>query len=381
MFFAPKVIYPIGLDISDLSIKLIQLTKIRDKIKISAVGCARLQPGIIEKGEIIKEDILEKEILKLLASPQYGKVESDEVIACLPETQTFIKLIDVEKKKNLDEPIKEEIEKHIPIPIEELYFDYQVIEEKITEASVLIGAAPKKVVDKFTSLLDKINLSVIALEIEPISICRALLLEEGRKNKGKHEKNYCLLDIGAKRASLTVYSKNSILFSMSLPISGEEITDTIEKKIKLNREQAEKAKIICGLDKEKAEGAVKAILAEHMGKLLSRIKESLDFYLMHYAEYGPIDKIILCGGGGNIRDLPAYLSEELKIDAIVGDPFVNIGGDKEKYGGAFLEKFNIDAKKTKGKEPVRSKSLMQGKELTYTTAIGLGLREVFIDEM
>jgi Tfp pilus assembly PilM family ATPase len=44
--------YPSGLDISDLSIKLVQLDKVRDKIKIQALSKLSLSKGIIENGEI-----------------------------------------------------------------------------------------------------------------------------------------------------------------------------------------------------------------------------------------------------------------------------------------------------------------------------------------
>jgi len=382
MFFTPKTAFPIGLDISDLTIKLVQLTKIRDKIKINAIGQIKLAPGVIVNGDIKNQEALTQEIGKLIASPQYGKIESDEVIACLPETQTFIKLISVEKKKDLDESIKAEIEKHIPVPVNELYYDYQVISQGITEDQILIGAAPKTIVDRFTSLLDSLKLSVVALEIEPVSICRSLLAEESVKSKGQSDKNYCLLDIGAKRASLTVYCRNTILFSISLPVSGEEITDSIARKINITSEQAEKAKIICGLDKARAEGAVRDILSDEMGKLVSRIKDSLDFYSSHYSEFGAINKIILCGGGANIKDLPGLLSSELGVESVLGNPFINISSGKEKYGEIFLEKFIINIKKSKGKKtPGEDHVLLQGKELTYATAIGLALRGVFIDEM
>lgn len=378
MFFAPKVVYPIGLDISDLSVKLVQLTKLRDKIKICAIGRIDLAPGIMENGEIMNEEALKKEIEKLISAPEYGKVESDEVIACLPESQTFIKLIEVEKKKSLEEAIKEEIERQIPFPIDDLFYDYQIIESKIDKDYVLIGAAPKTVVDKFTMLLDQLKMSVIALEIEPVSICRSLLAEEGLKNKGLASQNYCVIDIGAKHASLTAYSKKSILFSLSLPFSGDEITETIAKKINLTPEQAEKAKVICGLDKEKAEGAVKAILEKQLNRLVTRIREGIEYYQTHYPENGALNKIVLCGGGASIRELPGLIKSELDIETVLGNPFINIGHTKENSPKIYLDRQIQSWQKSQKKS---GRLPMAGSELSYSTALGLALRDIIIDDI
>jgi len=382
MFFSPKAVYPIGLDMSDLSVKLIQLTKIRDKIKINALGRVELENKIMENGEIKNEEKLVKEIEKLISSPEYGKVESDEVIACLPESQTFIKLISVGKKNRVEDAIKDEIEREIPFSINDLYYDYQVIESRIDSNLILIGAAPKTVVDKFTGILDRLKLSVIALEIEPVSICRALLLEEGLKAGTREKNNYCVIDIGARHASLTIYSINSILFSLSLPFSGEEVTETIASKIKLSHEQAEKAKVICGLDSAKAEGAVKTILSAELKKLTERIKEGLNFFYTRYPERGAINKIILSGGGANIKELPLLLKSELGIDAAMGNPFANLGADRKNYQKIFIEKYLKNGRsggdKKKSSQPV--KDFLAGQGRSYTTALGLALRDFFVND-
>ena len=60
---------PIGLDISDLSIKLIQLEKRRDKIKIRALSKLNLTQGIIVNGEIKNKAELIKAVKKIITSP------------------------------------------------------------------------------------------------------------------------------------------------------------------------------------------------------------------------------------------------------------------------------------------------------------------------
>ena len=79
----------------------------------------------------------------------------------------------------------------------------------------------------------------------------------------------------------------------------------------------------------------------------------INFYQGHVShEYFPsegnIEKVILCGGGANLKKLPDFLSKELKIPVETGNPLINI----KKNGYTSLLK----------------------NPLAFTTAIGLALR-------
>ena len=384
MLFSKNSIYPLGLDISDLSLKLVQLNKIGGKIKIQALGKISLPEGLIVEGEIKNEEEVANIIKKLIDKPKYGKVSSEMVVACLPETKTFIKLIEIEKTpNNLADVIETEIEKHVPFLLDEIYYDWQVIEEKDDVQLVLIGAAPKKIVNQYTDLLDKAKLSVEALEIEPVSLCRSLLPEESPNFKGEFNKNYALIDIGATRTSLVVYAKNTIPFSVSVPVSGEKITANIAASLEIKKDQAEKAKIICGLDETKAGGIINKVLSGMISDLNERVNEILEFYGSHFPKYGPINEIMLCGGGANIKDIDKIISKFSSIKVERGDALVNLGEAKNKFQELLSETYSLDValpdnKKDKGEGNL---SITQDSSLTFATAIGLALRGIFIDKL
>jgi len=73
-------------------------------------------------------------------------------------------------------------------------------------------------------------------------------------------------------------------------------------------------------------------------------------------EVKEISKVLLCGGGANLKGLPELLSSELKIPVEIGNPWINI-----------LPEF----KKEKSKLSLET-------SLSYTTAFGLALRGVEI---
>lgn len=393
MLLSNNSTYPIGFDISDLSLKLVQLNKVRDKIKIQALGKLNLAKGIIVKGEIKNRPELIKAIKKIMSAPIFGKTSSEEVIACLPESKTFIKLIEVQKSPNpLTEVIGSEIEKHVPLAIAELYYDWQIIEELTDKYFILIGAAPKNIVNQYTALLDEAKLSPVALEIEPIAIARCLLKEEtpgsksitfGSKAKLEAGLNHGIIDIGAEHTCMIFYSGNTILFTVSMPISGEEITANISKALGLTIEQAEKAKIICGMDETKANGVIKEILSEMIKNLILKIKEAIQYYENYFGVRGPLNQILLSGGGANIVNLANIIGKELSIDVKTADSLTNINESKDKFNEFFTEKHSLDFKIAKlgSNDKQKNLSITQNAGSTFTTAIGLALRGIFIDEI
>lgn len=372
--------FPIGLDISDFSLKLVQLNKAGESFSIQAINKVDLPAGIIDDGEIKNREELINHLKMLIEKPKFGKVSSHEVTACLPENKTFVKLIEIDNGPNdLRETIMAEMEKHIPMPIDEIYFDWQIVNKDQGKNLVLLGAAPRQIVDDYTNIFDELGLSVFALEIESSAICRALLPEEGNAFKGEQQKNYAILDIGAKRTSMIVYARKTILFTVSLPISGEAVTMNIADNLKIDRDQAERAKIICGLDEQKAEGVIREILGSQIGELVSRIKEIINYYETHFPGQGPISNICLCGGGSNIENIDKILEESLGLQVVLGDPLLNIKDDHEKINQLFSETYSLAL----GSEKNQNDDLTytQNSSLAFATAIGLGLRGLFIDEL
>ncbi len=380
---------PMGLDISDLSIKLIQFKKRGEKIRIQAIGKTDLPKGVLENGEVKDRETLIRYLRKIIAHPDYGKVVGNEVVACLPETRTFLKVVEIDKTSpDIEDAICGELVKHIPVPIDEMYYDFQAIRESSRSQIFLTGAAQREVVDQYTSILHECHLSVIALESEPLSICRAILPEEHIRYKQENKQNYAIIDIGATSANLSVYAKNSILFSVSMPISGEEITKKIAEILNIDVARAEKAKIIYSMQEGDEHPVIKKILSDMVVDLVKKSHEAMNFFYHHYATWGPINKIILCGGGSSIKDIDKIMQKEIGVETVLGDSLVNLDDRQEGFLKAFQETVSVyidfipeEKKRGAKRRGDKTMKITHDASLSYTTAIGLGLRGAFSEEI
>lgn len=370
--------FPIGLDISDSSLKFVQLGKSGKKILVKSFGKIALEDGIIENGQIKDTELFSSKVVELLENPKFGKVSSKRIVVCLPEPKTFIKVIKISKdKKIIQKIIENELKKHIPISIEDVYYDWQVIARDDKERKILIGVSPKVFVDQYIKAFDMARLSLVATEIESMSISRCIIQREFQKSS-EQSKNYGIIDIGANRSSMFIYSKGAILFNVSIPLSGHKITEKISKELSIDKKHAEAAKIICGIDKTKCGGIVESKISKLIQKLLLRINQVLEFHDENFYEFGKIDEIIISGGGANIKNLDKEIEKFTNIKTLVADPSINI----DIVPTSVQEKMKETYRLPQGKNSLsKGFSITQNISLTYCTAIGLALREIFIEKL
>jgi type IV pilus assembly protein PilM len=274
-------------------------------------------------------------------------------------------------EEDLRSAIIYEAENYIPLPIEEVYLDFQIIEplqNHLDHFDVLIVALPKKIVDSYSNSLKMAGLQPIAFEVESQSIARALIKNEIATRPT------LIIDLGETRSSFIIFSGTCIKFSFCLPVSSQLFTQAIVKNLGVTFAEAEKLKIEYGLEEkikmasgdsktevEKYKGQVFESLVPSLVDLIQQIKRYQDYYRSYSShEHLPLNNkgisssILLCGGGANLKGLPEILILELKNSVDLGNPWVNIFPEGKK------ETINMSFEKSLG----------------YTTAIGLALRGV-----
>ncbi len=339
-----------GLDIGDRTFKLVQvrrLHKSRNPYRLTAWNTVDVPEGVMEKGDI-KDMAKAVELLGRLVRTAKGSLHGRAVVACLPEAKTFIKIIEIpggSSEEELKRAVIKEIEQNIPLPPEEIYYDWQVLEDGGKAAAqeappaeppqedaaaekpaapagimrVLMGAAPKTLVDDYTLMLEKAGLAPVALEIEATAISRAIVPTDETIDEA-----IGILDIGATRSSLVIYDGGALQMSISIPISGIAITKLVSESLGVSVEDAELLKRECGLDSDRCEDKMWKILLPLIDDMTEKIRNALRFYKIGFPQGKKIERLYLCGGGAQFREIDTVLSRKLTIKARRGDSLVNL---------------------------------------------------------
>lgn len=332
MFVSNPFFGAFGVDISDLSIKLVQLRKIKHfkkapTYKILEMRAVNMPPGYIVNGEIQQPEMVRKKLLYLIGKDggNLKKIYSPWVAASLPEPQTFLKLIDVESEAEAlsNEDVLYQARKHLPFDLEEAYLDWNLCKrcQGGQNAKVLVGAAYKTIADSYTYLLESVGLQPITLEVEAVSLARAMMTAD----KIYTGEARAILDLGATRSSLIIFDNNSVQFSTSLDFSGELINTAVTQTLKIEHNAAEKIKIELGFNYSKQYGPYLKAVNRLVEKLTDDIKKALVFYKEHFKNTNPVTHITMCGGVSNWNNLAPSISRTLKISAEPGNAWKNLG--------------------------------------------------------
>lgn len=351
-----------GLDLSDLSLKIVKLKKRRKFLKLASWGEVKIKPGIIEQGEIKNEAALVQVIKQGLNKVKGERLNTRNVIVSLPEKKAFLQVIQMPrmKKEELKTAVLFEAENYIPLSAEKVYLDFQLVppvHDHLDHFDILIAAFPKKIVDSYLSCLKKVGLSPLALEVESQSIARALIKD------GLSPFPLFIIDFGTSRASFIIFSGYSLRFTSSIPISSQKLTEVVSKTLKVDLTEAEKLKLKYGLQPSQKTIKNKKI-SEAMTPVLTDLVREIKKYISYYHTHSShehlasdgkeIREILLCGRGASLKGLPDFISAELKIPVKLGNPWINILP-----------------------EPLKQVPELAFEEsLGYTTALGLALRGI-----
>lgn len=342
--FEPEVF---GVDLSDLSVKVMQLERNGKIEKVRSYAVGDIPAGYIEDGKIIDKEKVAAVIKETVKKSGPEKIKGNKVICSLPESKAFLRVVSIPKMEEAEaqEAIKWEMEANIPLPIDQVYFDWQFLEtDEKNRQNILTAAVSRDIVDDFMDVLKLAGLEVYGLEVESIASARSLVPLGSTEQGGT-----LIVDLGAQRTSFIMVEKGVPNFTSSIPFSSESINDVISKGLNIDLAEAEKTKISHGI----ADGEgnpIFNVIKSSLENLVQEIERTLDFYSGMSKENLAVEKIMLCGGGANLKGLVAYLAERLGKKVELGDPWINLNMDNRV---PIISKENADR---------------------YSTAIGLALR-------
>ena len=310
-----------SLDISDLSVKVFQLEKKSGKSAIRSFGISEIPLGCIENGEIIAREKIIEIIKKLLITASPKKINTKKVVCSLPESKVFLRAVAIPEMsmKEASEAIKWEIEASIPLAIEQVYYDWQFLEKKEGKQIVLTAAVSKYFVDKWVEVLGECDLEVYGMEVESIALTRSLI-----DRKAKDENIFLIVDIGSSKTSFTVTERNIPYFTSSIPFSSCGITDEISNCLNFQKDEAEKIKIKQGIENSEGNNPILNSVSSLLENLAVEIERTIDFYQNISKDHSEIEKIILTGGGANLKGLLDYLKTKISKEIVLGDPWINL---------------------------------------------------------
>lgn len=313
LFYKDKPI--IGLDISQTGVKVMAVDP--KKWLVLGYGSIDLDPAKVQKSLESDDPYLSDNIASLLTSKVIGSLPSDQTIIGIPTGKTFSRTFSIPSKAEatLTDAVEIEVDQYIPIPMSSLYVDYEIIERRKDDLSVIMSAVPKSLVDSCLRATRAAGLEPIMVEPGINAIARVLeTTEEGHLPT-------LIVDIGPASTDIAVLDGGAIRISGGLGIGGNTFTLDIAKKLGVALENAHQLKVLNGLSAGPRRAKITAALEPSLQRIATEIRKVIRYYNERLNDDRKLEQLIIVGGGSNVPGIGDYFTNELVMPARVASPW------------------------------------------------------------
>ncbi|MBI2113276.1 MAG: type IV pilus assembly protein PilM [Candidatus Wildermuthbacteria bacterium] len=309
----------LGIDIGTAAIKVVEISKWADRKSLKNYG--ELQSSRMYEKPFRTFDkntllLSSKDVARAIrAILQEANISAKHATFSLPDFSSFFTYFKLPpmSKEEIPEAVKFEARKHIPLPLAQVTFDWQILEKGLGQdqpQKILLVAIPNEVINQYQEIASLAKLQLRSLEAEVFGCIRSSV--------GDDKRALALLDIGAQSTTVNVLYKKVLRISHSLDIAGNHFTERISQALSTNEKDAEARKLAQGITSKE----FSLILTPLIDMLLLEVRKVGEEFAA--IEGKGIEKILLAGGSSQLLGLKDYVEQTLSIQTEVVNPFQHL---------------------------------------------------------
>lgn len=316
----------VGIDISEGSLKYLAFRK-QHMLASAAYGRLALPEGFIEQGTITHPVELGRHIAEWHRKER-DRLRTRFVVASLPEERSFLRVLQLPKVGvgEIEGAIRWELESNIPVPTDELVYDYAVIPplaDHLTHYDVVVIAFPRSIVETYVRVLTTAGFFPVALMLESQALLRCMQHRIGERD------TKIIVDFGRNRTSFLILSGHAIVFTSTIPFGGHELEEAIAREFSVTPAEAEAIKKRHGMRRIAFDGKLFDALVPKVGILADELRRVIGYYGAHaehrHGASSSVSAVFLSGGEANLDGLDTYLAVNLRLPVRRLDPFASFG--------------------------------------------------------
>jgi type IV pilus assembly protein PilM len=253
-----------------------------------------------------------------------GKTKTRYAISGQSVFTRFVKLPPLQDD-NIEQLVTFEAQQHVPFPLQEVVWDYELI-EGAADKEVVIVAIKSDALDEINAAVNDSGLGTAEVDVAPMALYNAF-----RSTYGHPEEPILIIDIGAKTSNL-LYVEGKRFFTRSVAIGGSAITAAIAKEYNISFIEAEHQKVANGLvalggghteQMDEAVAALAMVIRNALSRLPAEISRTTNYYRSQHGGSAP-RRILLAGGGANLPYTLEFFQEKLNLPVEYLNPVRNV---------------------------------------------------------
>jgi Tfp pilus assembly PilM family ATPase len=373
----------VGVDISPVSIHVIELLKKDGRLQLGQYGVHRL-PTVVDRSQPLIQNTGLMEKLKEIQKTYH----LDFVEVAIPEelAYLFTTLLPYGDEETIRNHIELHLEENVPIALADAVFDYHMIEEQATDISenatktkikaeitaptsassatpspqpskkddfgvvetkelqtavpanlflASVSVVPKAIIDSYIEAFEAAGMTPVSFLIENQALSKSII-------KKGDDAPRLIVHVGEKKSVLSVISNGSVQFTSTVLIGSEDFTLAIMKEYNVSREEAIRMKTERGFQKAGSADGTDGTPAmpDNQGSIFmslintaSALKDEIERIVMYWQSYidkrpskksGALASIVLSGRDALISGFKEYLSATVRLPVHIANVWSNV---------------------------------------------------------
>ncbi len=305
----------LGVDIGTVSLKAIELEKKGQDILMSNYGILETTGYLERSNEALQTSslkVVEKEVAaKLAVLLKEMKPQTKQAIGSIPlflvfSTTLEIPLLDYKETAKI---VNFQAKNYLPLPVSEITLDWWRTGEFENQRGqrfqrIFVVAIPHDVIDKYKRIFRLAGLRLAALEVESAALNRVLAPAGAVA---------AIVDIGAESTSVSITENGELKHNGQFDYGGLSLTYAIARSLDITNKRAEELKKRRGLAGAEGEYELSTSLVPFLDVIIQETKRICEVYERTYNK--KVERLILVGGGANLKGLNDYFGQQLGVRA------------------------------------------------------------------
>src|SRR5712692_7859430 len=330
----------VGLDIGSHEIKVVELVPAGSRYRVLHMGSADTPPGAVKEGAVVEPQGLGVAIRQAVGK---AGIKPGRVVSAVGGQAVIVRELKLPPmpEDELKQAARFEAERYVPYGVREVNMDFDIIGETTEDNQrrivVLLVAAKREIVDKHVQALEAGGLRPFVLDVESFAVIRALDAQAqagapvptgAQAPAGAGGAATVFVDLGAETSDIVITEGGQLRLTRNINIGGDGLTKAIATRLDMEFQSAAQVKEEKGIVVLEGEPAPddRTVMALHeamlpiLGDLATEIRRSMDYFQTRWRD-SRVGRVLLSGGTARLGNLDRFLSLELGVETVVGDPF------------------------------------------------------------
>ncbi len=254
----------------------------------------------------------------IMGAVNQSGIKTKNVAVGLPASKTFTSVVETDtlSEKELMKSFKYEIDKYVPMPLNEAKADYIILGPSPNDPAkteILVSSVAKDYDETVMETIERAGLNIIAMEPEPLAMSRALAVPGAMDAT-------MIVDFGEKSTDIVIVYKNKPRLVRSIPGGFHNFVQTLATGLNVKEDQSRQFILKFGLAEDQIEGQVFKVLGRSLETYALELTKSVRFFQTKYLN-GKVGGIVLTGYASMIPLFSEYIEARTSIPTMNGNPW------------------------------------------------------------